>query len=103
MAGGFSFSKRNWSASSWATFYVMRFLASRVTDASTRENLTELIENNIPMLDLRSPDQAPLVDILANDLPLHAPDIEDKEVQQSLAPVLDELIQCAREQQKANH
>lgn len=53
MAGDIFFSKHNWAASSWATFYVFDYLANHAPDASTKKKLSELIENNIPMLDLR--------------------------------------------------
>jgi hypothetical protein len=103
MAGDIFFSKHNWAASSWATFYVLEYLANRVPDAPTKEKLTELVENNIPMLDLRDPQLAQLVDIIADDLPRHVPVLEDSKLQQDLTTLLAELVKYAREQQVENH
>ena len=102
MAGDIFFSRHDWAASSWATFYVLRFLADRVSDAATRDELTELIENNIPMLDLGDIKRAPLVDIIADDLPRHMPVLEDIEMQQAFTKLLAELVEYAREQQAEN-
>ncbi|GFG63240.1 hypothetical protein MKUB_07300 [Mycobacterium kubicae] len=102
MAGNIFFLKNNWTASSWATFYVLQYLANRVADASAREMLTELIENNIPMLDLRGPQFAHLVDLIADDLPGNTPVLDDQLLQQELNALLSELIQYAREQQIEN-
>jgi hypothetical protein len=102
MAGDIFFSKHNWAASSWATFYVLKYLANRVSDVATREMLMELVENNIPMLDLRDCQHAHLVDILADQLPHELPTLEDPELQQKFTALISELVAYAREQQTEN-
>lgn len=102
MAGMIFFKKHNWPASSWLTFYVMEHLASRVGDITTRENLMELVENNVPMLDLRDPGQAPLVDILLNDFPQHMPVLKDSKYQPDLKALINKLLEYAKEQQEEN-
>lgn len=100
MAGDIFFSRCNWAASSWATFYVLEYLSKRVPDAATRDMLDELVANNIPMLDLRDPHHAELVDILADQLPEDMPILDDKDLQQDLQTLLWELVARAREQQQ---
>lgn len=102
VAGNIFFSKPNWTASSWVTFYVLEYLASHVSDAPTAQMLRELIENNIPMLDLRDPRLAQLVDIIAGDLPRDMPVLADAKLQHDLTALLAELIEYAREQQAEN-
>jgi hypothetical protein len=102
MAGDIFFSKHNWAASSWVTFYVLEYLAARVSDVATQDMLMELVENNIPMLDLRDSEKAQLVDILADTLPQEMPVLNDLELQQNLTALLLELVSYAREQQIEN-
>lgn len=102
MAGEIFFSKRNWAASSWVTFYVLEYLASHVPDPAERKELTELVENNIPMLDLRDPRRAQLVNIIADGLPHQMPEVDDPELQKDLSELFGQLIECAQEQQVEN-
>ncbi|WP_156689798.1 hypothetical protein [Mycobacterium sp. Marseille-P9652] len=102
MAGTIFFSKRNWSASSWATFHVLEYLSQQAGDPATKDMLDELVANNIPMLDLRDPQHANLVNILADDLPQEMPVLDDKDLQHKLQALLSELVDRAREQQQIN-
>src|SRR5579875_1720446 len=102
MAGTIFFAQHHWAASSWATRLVMEYLASRVDDTSTKNKLIELVENNVLMLDLSDPKQAPLVDILADELPHHPPVLADPRYEKLLTELLAELAAYAREQQDYN-
>ena len=102
MAGCIFFTKHNWAVSSWATFYVLNYLASQVPDAATKQELSELVDNNIPLLDLSDPRRSALVDIIANDLPRDMPTMDDPKSREALTSALTELIEYAREQQLAN-
>jgi hypothetical protein len=103
MAGMIFFNKHNWGASSWLTFYVMEHLASRIGDPATQNQISELVDNNIPMLDLRDPDKAPLVNLIVEDLPKHMPVLKDQTYQPELVALINELVDYAKEQQEQNH
>jgi hypothetical protein len=102
MAGMIFFKRGNWGASSWLTFYIMEHVADRAAESETKEQITELVQNNIPMLDLRDPGLASLVDIIADDLPNHFPRMQDQKDQLDLNAVIDKLIELAKEQQREN-
>ncbi len=104
MAGIIFFAQHHWDASSWVIRFVMEYVASRITDASTKETLIELVENNILILDLRDPESALLVDIIADELPSHVAQLEDAELRNILCSgtLFEELYQCARDQQNHN-
>lgn len=104
MGGTIFFAQHDWGASSWATRFVLEYLASRVADASTKEMLIELVENHILMLDVSDPQQASLVDIIADELPSHVAHLEDPELRKILwnSTLFEELYRYAREQQDYN-
>ncbi len=104
MGGTIFFAQHDWGGSGWATRFVLEYLASRVADASTKNMLIELVENHILMLDVRDPQQAPLVDIIADELPSHVASLEDEELRGILlnSTLFDELYRYAREQQNYN-
>src|SRR5579875_3147981 len=102
MGGTIFFAQHDWAAPSWATRLVMEYVASRVDDAATKNELIELVENNVLMLDLSDPKQAPLVDILADELPHHTPVLADARYEKLLTELLAELAAYAREQQDYN-
>lgn len=104
MGGSIFFSQHHWSASGWATRFVLEYLASRVADASTKDKLIEIVENNINMLDLRDPQQAALVDIIADELPSHVAHLNDAKLREILlnSTLFEELYRSAREQRKFN-
>jgi hypothetical protein len=104
MGGSIFFAQHHWTASGWATRFVLEYLASRVADASTKDALIELVENHILMLDLRDPQRAPLVDIIADELPSHVAALTDVELREILSnsTLFEELYRYAREQQDYN-
>ena len=104
MGGTIFFAQHDWGGSGWATRFVLEYLASRVADASTKNMLIELVENHILMLDVRDPQQAPLVDIIADELPSHVASLEDEELRGILlnSTLFNELYRYAREQQNYN-
>jgi hypothetical protein len=103
MAGMIVFSQHDWSASSWATRFVMEFLANQTGDDSAREKVTELVDNNILSLDLRGPESAPLVNLIADELPVYIAGLKDAELRELLTdPLFEELYRYARGQQNYN-
>jgi hypothetical protein len=102
MAGSIFFANNTWSSKSSATFYVFDFLIDRLPESGTKSQLQEYVENNIAMLNLRNPDQAELVDLIADDLPQHLEATEDPSRRENLHRLLDDLILFAKEQQAYN-
>jgi hypothetical protein len=102
LAGGFSFARRTWGANWSMTYYAMEFLAERAADPSTKDRIRDLLDNNVPFLDLRDPEQAPLVDILADELVNHVPPYRDPEAQRIALQIMTEIVECARDQQEFN-
>ena len=102
MAGMIYFSKHSWDASSWLVFYVMEHLASQIDDPTTKMEILERVENNLPTLDLRDPEKAPLVEIIVEDLPKHMPVLKDQTYQADLVALINELVDYAKEQQAQN-
>jgi len=102
MAGDIFFTRHHWASSSSTILYVLRYLADRAADAATRDKLTELVENNIPMLDLRDPQLSPLVDIIADELPGYVKSLHDSELRESLTAIFKDLYRFASEQQEYN-
>jgi hypothetical protein len=102
MAGMIFFTDNKWGVSSWLTFYVMEHLASNVDDAATKAELQELVENNIPMLDLSDPEKAPLVQIIIDDLPQHIPVLQDPTYQPELVELIAQLVEYAKAQKQHN-
>jgi hypothetical protein len=103
MAGGFTFARSGWTSGWSAVYYVMRFLAERVEDPATRDEINERMDNNVPFLNLSDPDQGPLVDIIANDLMRDGPPVSaNPEYQAAFTQLMVELVDCAREQQDYN-
>jgi hypothetical protein len=102
MAGMIFFTGNEWGVSSWLAFYVMEHLASKVDDAATKAELQELVENNIPMLDLSDPEKAPLVQIIIDDLRRHIPVLQDPTYQLELVDLIAQLVEYAEAKEQHN-
>lgn len=102
MSGDIAFLQRWWMSSGGAVHYVMEFLASRVRDTAATERLTELVAANVAFLDLGDPECAELVDLVADELPLHVAGLEDAQLRSSLTRTFADLIRYAKEQQDYN-
>jgi hypothetical protein len=102
VAGDIWFLQRHWMSSGGAVEYVMKYLASRVHDPSTRDLLTDMVEANVVSLDLSHPKQAELVDIIVDELPSHVAGLEDAQLRESLTTAFEDLYRFAREQQDYN-
>ncbi len=66
--------------------------------------MIERVENNLLSLDLRDPERASLVDIIADELPSHVAHLEDAELRNIFfgSTLFEELYQYARDQQNFN-
>lgn len=102
MAGDIFFLQHYLSSTTGAVQYVIEFLASRVHDASTKALLTDMVEANVALLNLKHPKRAQLVDIIADHLPSHVANLEDTKLRENLSTVFDDLYRLAREQQNYN-
>ncbi|CAN5614523.1 hypothetical protein BH09ACT7_BH09ACT7_23900 [soil metagenome] len=102
MAGSIFFDSHNWPSSSSKLFYVFEYLADHVSDADTRARLRELVDENIPLLDLRDPQDSVLVDLIADSLPQHLQRLPDEEQRRNLSKAFEDLITFAQEQQSMN-
>lgn len=103
MAGTLFFSDgKGWDFNSATVFYVLEFLISELPNGDLRDQLRELVDNNIPLLDLSEPNMSGLVDRIADSLPLHLESIEDASRRETLKNRLSELVRLAQEQQTRN-
>ncbi|MCV7199592.1 hypothetical protein [Mycobacterium angelicum] len=102
MAGDIFFLQREWSSSGAAVEYVMRFVASRVSDPSTRNRLIDMVDAGVSLFNLSDPKCAELVDIIADQLPAHVASLEDAQLRKNLTSRFEDLYRCAWEQQDYN-
>lgn len=80
----------------------MKFVASRVHDPSTRDRLAKMAEAGVALLDLRDPQSAELVNIIADELPSHVAGLEDSQLRENLTNIFEDLYRFASEQQDYN-
>jgi hypothetical protein len=102
MAGGIRFRDHSWASSTSKTLYVFEYLISRLPNGETKDRLRELVDEEIPLLDLRDPKESVLVDLIANDLQNHVESLEDATRRDNLTAAFSDLIEFAKEQQIRN-
>jgi hypothetical protein len=68
MGGFVQFSDGNWSWNTSLTRIMFDLLEARSTDPVRKQEMRELRDDNVLMLDLRSPSEDPLVKIIVDDL-----------------------------------
>jgi len=102
VSGDIFFLQHNWSGSGASVEFVMEFLASRVRDPSVSEELSDMIRDNVVLLDLSDPASSELVDLIIDELPNHIATLEDTRLRDHLTKIFANLLCYAREQRSYN-
>ncbi|MCZ8382241.1 hypothetical protein O6P37_25550 [Mycobacterium sp. CPCC 205372] len=77
------------------------FLVDRLPEGRLRSDIAELRDNNVLMLDLRTPEQDSVVKTIVDGLPTYL-DRLDSDLQASLRPGFTELLELATAQHRQN-
>jgi hypothetical protein len=102
MSGFIQFTDGDWSWSSGMTEVVFDLLVERLSDTARAAEIADLRDNNVLMLDLRSPAEEPLVELIVDHLNDYVATHFDADARQRLEKGFSELHRLAAAQHVRN-